>query len=55
MIKEVHKVSIGGISASKTRLKFIQTVAFNKKKDSSCLYTVFSKMLVIIHIILSVL
>jgi hypothetical protein len=31
MIKEVHMASIGGISASKTRLKFIQTVAFNKK------------------------
>ena len=43
MIKGVNKASIGGISASKTRLKFIQPVVLIKY-DSSCLYTAVSNI-----------
>ena len=54
MIKEAYKASIGGISASKTRLKFIQTVAFNKKKRILVFYILlFLNIFDIIYIILS--
>jgi len=43
MIKGVNKASIGGISTSKTRLKFIQAVVLIKY-DSSRIHTAISNI-----------